>query len=218
MRIYAMGDIHGCLEEFNRALDLVEMTGDNKLVLLGDYIHGPDSYGVMDRVIELQNIYGKDKVIALRGNHEAMAIDGSWPIGEDEGNPQLGKEVYQEWMESLPRYFTTNRQIFVHAGVDEEAGEMWELITDDAIFTDKFPPQTGSFYKDIIAGHVATELIAEQPGYFDIFFDGRSHYYLDGNVLEGGTIPVIMVDTKSNKYYRVTDTGNWLILPYDQEN
>ena len=45
-----------------------------------------------------------------------------------------------------------------------------------------------------------------------------SHYYIDGTVLDSGAIPVLMVDTKEDKYYRVTETGNWLILPYDEEN
>lgn len=30
-------------------------------------------------------------------------------------------------------------------------------------------------------------------------------------------IPVIKVDTEQDKYYRVTETGEWLILPYDEE-
>ena len=75
--IYAMGDIHGCLSEFQQALDLVDLKGDNKLVLLGDYIHGgSESYEVLDKVMELQRKYGCDKVIALMGNHEESVIDG----------------------------------------------------------------------------------------------------------------------------------------------
>lgn len=219
MKIYAISDVHGCLYEFENSLSLIDLSGDNMLILLGDYIHGPDSYGVLDRIIDLQATYGKDKVVALLGNHEVMALDGSWPISDNEkGGKNRGEDYYLNWMASLPKYYVTEHQIFVHAGVDEEAGETWELIMDDSIFTDKFPAQTGKFYIDIIAGHIATEVIAEEPGYFDIFFDGESHYYIDGNVLEGGTIPVIMVDTDMNKYYRVSESGTWIILPYDEEN
>lgn len=51
-KIYAMSDIHGCLMEFEEALSLVDLTGDNKLILLGDYIHGgPDPFGVLKRVM-----------------------------------------------------------------------------------------------------------------------------------------------------------------------
>jgi len=34
MIIYAMSDIHGCLDAFEYALSLVDLSGDNKLVLL----------------------------------------------------------------------------------------------------------------------------------------------------------------------------------------
>ena len=63
--IYAMSDIHGCLDAFEYALSLVDFFGDNKLILLGDYIHEPDDYGVLDKIIQLQDKYGSDKVIAL---------------------------------------------------------------------------------------------------------------------------------------------------------
>lgn len=219
MKIYAMSDIHGCLTEFTKALSMIDLSGDNMLILLGDYIHGPDSYGVLRKVMDLQTTYGNDKVIALLGNHEVMALDGSWPIGDGyAGEQEKGDDYYLNWMANLPKYYVTNNQIFVHAGVDEEATDLWELTTDESMFTAKYPAQTGSFYMDIIAGHIATEIISENPGYHDIYYDGDSHYYIDGNVFEYGTIPVILVDTEKNKYYRVTKTGNWLILPYDEEN
>ncbi|MBQ7076047.1 MAG: serine/threonine protein phosphatase, partial [Clostridia bacterium] len=58
-----MSDIHGCLKEFEYALTLIDLSADNKLILLGDYIHGKDSYGVLDKIISLQKEYGTDKVI-----------------------------------------------------------------------------------------------------------------------------------------------------------
>ena len=75
MKIFAMSDIHGCLQEFEAALELVDLSGDNKLILLGDYIHsGADSYGVLKK-IKLQQKYGNEKVIALMGNQQ---IELSW--------------------------------------------------------------------------------------------------------------------------------------------
>ena len=32
MRVYAMSDIHGCLNEFEKALSKVDLSGDNKLL------------------------------------------------------------------------------------------------------------------------------------------------------------------------------------------
>lgn len=214
--IYAMSDIHGCLGAFEYALSLVDFSGDNKLILLGDYIHGPDSYGVLKKIMQLQDKYGSDKVTALLGNHEDMACDGRWPIdgsGEDD-------DRYLMWMQSLPRYYSEGNTIFVHAGIDEEAEDLWEWGTDDYTFTEKYPAQTGRFYNDmkIVAGHVGTAEISGNPEFHDIYFDGESHYYIDGTVLKSGKIPVIKIDMENNKYYCVTDTGDWMILPYEEEN
>lgn len=221
--IYAMSDIHGCLDAFEYALSLVDFSGDNKLILLGDYVHGPDSYGVLKKIMRLQNKYGSDKVIALLGNHEEMVCDGRWPIGVNGDKDTYRTEDsarYLMWMQNLPRYYVEGNTIFVHAGIDEEAEDLWEWGTNDYTFTEKYPAQTGRFYNDmkIIAGHIGTAEISGNPGFYDIYFDGESHYYIDGTVLESGIIPVIKFDKENNKYYRVTETGAWLILPYDEEN
>lgn len=215
--IYVMSDIHGCLEEFEDALSLVDLAGNNMLILLGDYIHGPNSYGVLDKVIWLQEKYGCDKVIALLGNHEEMVISEGYSIS-DEGYSKCDKKdcIYIKWMMSLPYYYETDKQIFCHAGVDEDAEDMWKWGTSKHIFTGKFPAEKGQFYKDIIAGHVGTSVISENPSYHDIYFDGESHYYIDGTVLESGVIPVLMIDTEQNKYYRLTEYGELLIRPYDK--
>ena len=229
MKIYAMSDLHGCYTEFDYALSMVEPhlnKSDTKLILLGDYIHGPDSYAVLDRIITLQDKWGTEKVIALCGNHELMAMEGRWPIGQQRSYQQeyyddKDDDRYLNWMRHLPFYHVEGKTIFVHAGIDEEAEDMWEWGTDEYIFAWKFPAQTGHFYGDwkIVAGHVGTGEISGDPYNHDIYFDGKSHYYIDGSVLRSGVIPVIMVDTDTNKYYRVeNENSRWLILPYDEEN
>lgn len=222
--IYAMSDIHGCLDAFEYALSLIDLSGDNKIVLWGDYVHGPDSYGVLKKIMHLQNKYGTDKVIALIGNHEDMVCDGRWPIGgigdENDYTREAEEDLYIAWMQGLPRYYVEGNTIFVHAGIDEEAEDLWEWGTDDFSFTEKYPAQTGRFYGKmvIVAGHIGTAEISGNPRFHDIYFDGESHYYIDGTVLDSGVIPVMKIDTKNSKYYRVTETGDWLILPYDEEN
>ena len=67
----------------------------------------------------------------------------------------------------------------------------------------------------IVAGHVGTSNIAGDPNFHDIFFDGGSHYYIDGTVQKSGEIPVIMYDSEKDNFYRVSDLGERLILPYD---
>ena len=218
-----MSDIHGCLDAFKYALSLIDLTANNKLVLLGDYVHGPDSYGVLQTIINMQKRYSAEKIIALMGNHEEMVCNGQWPIGvinaQNDRDWEDKEEQYIEWMTDLPRYYVERNTLFVHAGIDEEAEDLWEWGTDDFVFTEKYPAQTGKFYGDIkiVAGHIGTAEISGDPRFHDIYFDGESHYYIDGTVLDSGVIPVIKVDTENNKYYRVTEAGDWLILPYDEE-
>ena len=73
--IYAMSDIHGCLEAFEEKLSQVELEKNDRLILLGDYIdYGRESGQVLKRIYNLQQKYGDKKVIALKGNHEDMLL------------------------------------------------------------------------------------------------------------------------------------------------
>lgn len=228
MKLYCMSDIHGCLGEFEEALSLVEEhleDDDVRLILLGDYIHGgADNRGVLDKVMALQYRYGTDKVVALMGNHEEFVLWGDADIDhlirtswDDDGED----DKYIRWMENLPRYYTEGNTIFVHAGIDEESGDMWEWGTGEEIFTGKYPAETGQIEgleMKVVAGHVGTDEISGDPRYHDIYYDGKSHYYIDGTVLKSGRIPVLKVDAETDRYYKVTETDDWLILPYEEEN
>src|SRR5437868_3749786 len=67
MRILAIGDIHGCLHQFNDLLAAVKPTADDLVITLGDYVdRGADSRGVLERLIELRN--GGMRLLCLRGN------------------------------------------------------------------------------------------------------------------------------------------------------
>lgn len=228
MNIYCMSDIHGCLPEFEEALSLVEdhlKESDTKLCLLGDYIHGgADSYGVLDKIMRLQDQYGMNKVIALMGNHEELALSGIATISKMaktlEEEDDEGDEKYIHWIENLPRYYTEGNTIFVHAGIDEEAGDLWEWGTSDDIFVWRYPASTGridGIDMKVVAGHVGTAEISMDPGFHGIYYDGESHYYIDGTVFTSGCIPILMVDTDESKYYEITEGGRRLVLPYDEE-
>ena len=100
------------------------------------------------------------------------------------------------------RFFETENQIFVHAGIDEEAGKLWKELTSPEIFTNKFPITTGGFLKDIISGHIASWEVAKNKTYQGkIYFDSKSHYFIDGDVNHSKTIPVLCYDTITKKYH-----------------
>lgn len=255
--IYAMSDIHGYLSVLRRNMELLDLTGSSKLLLLGDYIdYGPESGQTLRYIRDLQRRHGDDKVIVLRGNHEDMFLDwldtytdpraglpdeyltlwNDWltsELGTDTVRTLLSEEQWAffrqisrtasegtlnmeaaqmvlasnreliRWLRGLPYYYETDTQIFVHAGVDEEAGEWWALGTEESFFTGKYPPSTGRFYKDIIAGHVGTAMLANNRDFHGVYHDGQSHYYIDGTVNESGRIPILTYDEASGKYWEM---------------
>src|ERR1700728_3944686 len=75
MRTLAIGDIHGCSIALDALLEIVQPTSSDLLITLGDYVHrGPDSLGVLDRLIAL---HASGRLIALCGNHEQMLLQGA---------------------------------------------------------------------------------------------------------------------------------------------
>lgn len=77
MRTFAIGDIHGCSLALDRVLQAVALTPDDLLITLGDYVdRGPDSKGVLDRLIKL---HATGRHVALTGNHEEMFLDAANP-------------------------------------------------------------------------------------------------------------------------------------------
>ena len=244
--IYAISDIHGCYREFCSMIDKMEnlisfANGENKLILLGDYIdRGPESRKVLETIFNLQMKLGAENMIVLRGNHEEWFLDflddnGDEWLVEDEhlitsktflSTEQLDiikeiatsgnvNEVYLyiktciknnykeliDWLRKLPYYYETQNQIFVHAGVDEEAGDLWSSVTPEYVFTGKFPATIGGFYKDVIAGHIPAMMVAGDLNFKGIYHDGQSHYYIDGAVENTGNLLALAYDEITAKYY-----------------
>ncbi|MCQ2751973.1 MAG: metallophosphoesterase [Coriobacteriales bacterium] len=222
MKVFAISDIHGCLDALQDALDYIVPyldEGDAKLVLCGDYTYGgTHNYAVCETIMKLQNKYGWDKVIALLGNHETEVMEGRLYL-ESSYYDEEREDRIVDWLYELPRYHVEGNTIFCHAGICEEAGEDWEFGTEDYVFTEKYPAELGQvpgLDMKIVAGHAGTSEIAKDPHFHDIYYDGASHYYIDGTVLDSGYLPILMVDTDTDKYYEFIN-GSWYdILPYNE--
>ncbi|MGH1576151.1 metallophosphoesterase family protein [Planktotalea sp.] len=129
---YAIGDIHGCLDQLHAALNRVDddvealNIDDPTLVFLGDYVdRGPASAQVLEELIQL-SLSDPDAVVCLMGNHERMMLDFlDDPL---KAGPQWLKFGGRETLES---YGIT--------GVDAEAGkeqlyeaceELWDAMPE----------------------------------------------------------------------------------------
>lgn len=67
-RVFVVGDIHGCLDEFNALVSQLGYTSNDTLILAGDLIaKGPDSPGVLRRAMELG-------AKCVRGNHDDKVV------------------------------------------------------------------------------------------------------------------------------------------------
>ena len=70
--IYAIGDIHGCLNALEDLLISLPLKPEDEVIFLGDYIdRGPDSKGVVDYLLRNK----KPNWHFLRGNHEQMLLE-----------------------------------------------------------------------------------------------------------------------------------------------
>lgn len=132
-RLIAIGDIHGCLTALETLLDAIQPGPADLVVALGDYVdRGPDSRGVVDRLIQLGN---ETRLVCLLGNHEEMMLE---VVG--------GRQTHHEWLkhgavqtlesygfngqmdflppdhvsffDSLGDYFESGAYFFTHAAYD----------------------------------------------------------------------------------------------------
>ncbi|KAI8066815.1 Metallo-dependent phosphatase-like protein [Gongronella butleri] len=159
-RIFVMGDIHGCIDEFNQLLEKIAFNPEKDLIILaGDLVaKGPDSIGVIRRAKEIG-------AWCVRGNHDDKVIrfktyelengmpasedtdgDGFLPEGEEIAKPlklnnyhlalanALSLEDY-EYLSSCPGIYhfpTWENSVVVHAGLDPNIDD---LALQDPFYT-----------------------------------------------------------------------------------
>jgi len=171
-RIFAVGDIHGCLDKLVSLMDIIDVDLKKEtLVFMGDYIdRGPHSKEVVDYLIDLAR--GGNRVVFLKGNHELMLQN--YLSGEDKlsflyngGEATLGSYMksgglneaslippeHLEFFDNLRLYYETENYIFVHGGLKAniplEHQDEWDMlwIRDEFIYSDF------DFGKLVIFGH-----------------------------------------------------------------
>ena len=146
MRTIVIGDIHGCLDEFDELLRLVSFRRDaDKLVLLGDLMdRGPDAPGVVRRAREIGALSVKgnhdEKHLRWRKHEQKRAATGKKnPMREmrhrdADAHEKLSEEDFA-WLTALPAVLDLGRHgprqgswLAVHAGFEPK----WPLVDQRA--------------------------------------------------------------------------------------
>jgi serine/threonine protein phosphatase 1 len=147
MRTLAVGDIHGSSTALDALLAAVNPTPDDVLVFLGDYVdRGPDTKGVIDRLIAMQQTH---RMVCLRGNHELMmtqarhdkqelrnwlSVGGLQAMNSYASGSRASFDLvpadHWSFLDELFDYYETDTHIFVHASLDPSAplDEQTELM------------------------------------------------------------------------------------------
>ena len=116
-----VGDIHGCLDAFDRLLAAADhRPGTDRVIAVGDLVNkGPDSLGVLRRMIELD-------AAAVLGNH-----DYEWLAEGRIADPTLAA-----WLRARPLTLVFDDVIVVHAGLHPQWDEarLGRLEGDDVDF------------------------------------------------------------------------------------
>ena len=140
MRTLAIGDIHGCKMALETLLDSLELCEDDRLIFLGDYVdRGPDSRGVLEKLIELG---ANPRHVFLRGNHDDWLLTartepkmfGSWlAVGGQKTLDSYGitrwedlPPAHLEFLDQTRAFFHLEGQIYAHAAVSSRPPELNE--------------------------------------------------------------------------------------------
>lgn len=177
-QVFAIGDIHGCVQELLVGLEWLEaksgLTDDDVVVCIGDYVdRGPNSKGVVDALLRFRT--GHPQTYFLRGNHEEMML-GFLGLGGAGGGLFLangGEDTlssyglppdpdavltglppeHREFYQSLERLIVLDEFAFVHAGVDP-LRELGAQIDDDLFWIrDTFINNIHHFGLTVVFGH-----------------------------------------------------------------
>ena len=129
-RTLVIGDIHGGLKALIQVFEKANVTQNDTLIFLGDYVDGwSESPQVIDFLIDLSQ---NQSCIFIRGNHDELLLD--WlqsnrdnPMWKEHGGEatvlayanfdESTKQKHIDFLKNLHNYYLDfNNRLFVHAG------------------------------------------------------------------------------------------------------
>jgi serine/threonine protein phosphatase 1 len=140
MRTLVIGDIHGGLRALLQIFERVQVTTQDRLIFLGDYVDGwSESPAVLDFLIQLQATH---TCIFMRGNHDELLCQwlheskdnlmwyrhgGESTVNAYAKVDALTKKKHVAFLQSLENYYLDDKnRLFVHAGFTNMNGVAFE--------------------------------------------------------------------------------------------
>jgi serine/threonine protein phosphatase 1 len=161
MSTYAVGDIHGnvgALDDLLSQLRL-ELKPQDTLVFLGDYIdRGPDSKGVVERIVRLE-AEADFAVVGLLGNHE------QWMIRSLDDKSRHSWLVGMEALETVRSYSEEAAVILMDAMADLGVRLFTEKVAlPYEVFFDVMPAEHIRFFRNLKPFHRTRDVICVHAG------------------------------------------------------
>ncbi|GAB1856238.1 metallophosphoesterase family protein [Flavobacteriaceae bacterium MHTCC 0001] len=140
-RTLVIGDIHGGLKALIQVLERAEVTLDDTLIFLGDYVDGwSESAPTVQYLIELSQ---KQECIFIKGNHDVWCEDylrngeanktwlfhgGKLTVDSYEFLSEDHKKKHLNFFERMNLYYVdNNNNLFIHAGYTSMKGPEQEF-------------------------------------------------------------------------------------------
>jgi serine/threonine protein phosphatase 1 len=197
-RVYAIGDIHGCLDALRTlhaaiAEDLARRPTTSAMLLhLGDYIdYGPSSAGVIALLADGPPIIGLS-TINLMGDHERAALDAlsgdgaaatdwlhlggrasldSWGVPAGAHRAQWRQwipEAHIAFLRSLAIDHREGEYLFVHAGIRPGVALARQAVEDKLGIRQTFLASEQDFGFIVVHGHSAGPVPLIRPNRIDL--------------------------------------------------
>jgi serine/threonine protein phosphatase 1 len=187
MTVWAVGDVHGCLDKLGRLWDQLSLRREDEVIFLGDLIdRGPDSKGVLDFILE--KLDQGFRATCLMGNHEEMCLashgyrgdatdselwmsNGGWhtlasypaKAAGDESSAFAMTEAHVEFLATFSLWHRSGTVTFVHAGLRPGRELPWQDPCDLLWIREGFFDHPEAFTDRVVFGHTP---------FFEVFRSG----------------------------------------------
>lgn len=182
-RTFVIGDIHGGYKALLQVLERANVTKEDKLIFLGDYVDGwSQSYEVIEKLLELNST---NECIFIRGNHDQWFYEyirtgfhgSQWEQGAHATKNSYGKrsmmipDTHEKFFGTQLNYYIDDQnRCFVHGGFNRHFSikdqsvpyiyywdrDLWMQALSYTTIIEGYPFKMFDKFKEVFIGHTST--------------------------------------------------------------